>query len=68
MKTYTGWRSQYPYFKVQFLDGALLVWRDEQAKFETEAEARVFIAQRANGRKGRVMKVEERRRYPIEES
>jgi len=54
----------FPYYKVQWRDDVGLCWRDVQKAHATEAEARAAFLP---GRRCRIMRVDERSRYPLSE-
>lgn len=66
------WRARrqhrrHVYYKVQVFDDVSLTWLDEKKAFDDVAEARQLILRQLGGRKARIMVVDGRRRYPLDE-
>ena len=55
------------YYKVQVFDDLSLTWLDEKNAFDDLASAREFILLQLGARKARVMVVDGKRRYALEE-
>jgi hypothetical protein len=66
------WRARryhrrHVYYKVQIFDDVSLTWLDEKKAFDDVLDARQLILQQLGGRKARIMVVDGRRRYPLDE-
>ncbi|MFI5022224.1 MAG: hypothetical protein ACHQRJ_11305 [Alphaproteobacteria bacterium] len=67
-----GWRPRrqhrrHIYYKVQVFDETSLTWLDEKNAFDDVATARDVISEHLGGKKVRIMVVDGKRRYPLQE-
>jgi hypothetical protein len=67
-----GWKPRrqhrrHTYYKVQVYDETSLTWRDQKDAFDKVALARAHIAETLAGKTARIMVIEGRSRYPLED-
>ena len=55
------------YYKVQVFDDISLTWLDEKDAFDELVHAREFLLRHLGGKKARIMVVDGKRRYPLQE-
>jgi hypothetical protein len=70
--TERGWRPRrqhrrHVYYKVQIFSTSSLTWTDEKSAFDEISSARDHISKILGGKKTRIMVVDDKRRYPLEE-
>jgi hypothetical protein len=67
-----GWKPKrqhrrHIYYKVQVYDGTSLTWRDQKDAFDEVASARAHIEEMLAGETTRIMVVDGRSRYPLDD-
>ena len=59
--------KRHTYYKVQWFDDVSLTWRDEKESFDSKDEANSLRLSKHAERRTRLMVVEGRTRYPLDE-
>lgn len=61
------WRKKFPYYKVQVFNKIFQSWKDEQRAFDSVEEAKDYIARRLSRVSTRIIVVQEKERYVLDE-
>lgn len=67
MKKPRRWRKDFPYYKVQVFNNIFKSWKDERQAFDTIKEAKEYISKKLSSLSTRIIVVEEKDRYVLEE-